>query len=872
MTFHQVFAKSTFLSLGVSFAIALHSFGAEAQKNGAPSAPSELPHPLASSIQQYCIDCHDAEMKEGNLDFDRLGFDLENKLNHDQWTKVWDRVLAGEMPPQDKTQPKAEEKKIFLDQLAGALVKADHARNEKNGRATARRLNRYEYENTLRDLLGAPWLKVRDKLPEDGTVHHFNKVAEGLDISHIQMSRYMAAADEALREVMAHVMNPPKKIQQRFYARDDNSMVNKMFFSEFNRSPERATFPILGFEAQPKVRAGEAPATVGKANPELREKEAIGVVASSYEPIELRFRRFVAPISGKYRIKFNAHSVWVGPGEGKNWFRPNLDVVSKGKRSEPITFYAESPPRQVRYLKSFEFGVEPTEREMEIYLNKGEFIRWDASRLFRSRPPRFRNPLATAEGQPGVAFKWMEVDGPIYDKWPRAGHKLLFGDLKMSRKNDKAPLEIIPQDLKADSEKLMRNFLVKAYRQPYTDADLQAFLSIVHRSLESGGSFVDSMIAGYTAVLCSPKFLWVEANVGDLDKSAIASRLSYFLWNSQPDQELRKMDLKNQEVLVKQTNRLLESHKMTQFVDAFLDYWLDLRKINDTSPDADMYPDYYLDDLLQESSLIETQQFFKHLIRENLPARNLIDSDFAFLNERLAQHYALPPIQGVHVRKVNLPKESVRGGLLTQASVLKVTANGSNTSPVVRGVWVMDRMLGKPPPPPPPSVPAIEPDIRGATTIRQQLEKHREQPSCALCHTKMDPAGFALESFDVLGGFRTHYRKVDTNDKSAKPVEGIGKNGQMFTFSWGQIVDSSGQLPEGGDFKEIHGFKSLILKDERQIARNLLSQLVTYSTGAPVRFGDRQILEQILDAAKESEYGVRTLLIELIKSPIFLKK
>ena len=203
-----------------------------------------------------------------------------------------------------------------------------------------------------------------------------------------------------------------------------------------------------------------------------------------------------------------------------------------------------------------------------------------------------------------------------------------------------------------------------------------------------------------------------------------------------------------------QTERMLTDAKSRRFVDAFLDYWLDLRRIVATAPDEGLYPDYYLDDLLAESALDETGAFFAELLRGDLPARNLVASDFAMLNEKLAEHYGLPAVAAVALRKVALPADSVRGGLMTQASVLKVTANGTTTSPVLRGAWILERLLGQPPSPPPPSVPAVEPDIRGASTIRQQLDKHRTLESCATCHTKIDPPGFALESFDVMGGYR----------------------------------------------------------------------------------------------------------------------
>ncbi|HEY1107560.1 MAG TPA: DUF1588 domain-containing protein, partial [Opitutaceae bacterium] len=261
--------------------------------------------------------------------------------------------------------------------------------------------------------------------------------------------------------------------------------------------------------------------------------------------------------------------------------------------------------------------------------------------------------------------------------------------------------------------------------------------------------------------------------------------------------------------------------------------------------------------------------FFAELLNGDLPARNLIQSDFVMINERLAHHYGLPPVAGAKLRRVALPPDSVRGGLLTQASVLKVTANGTTTSPVLRGAWVMERILGMPPPPPPPSVPAVEPDIRGATTIRQLLDKHRADPSCAGCHTKIDPAGFALESFDVMGGFRDKYRAI----VEGKPATvGIGKGGQKFTFHDALPVDSTGELWDGRKFSDIREFKRLLVEDERLIARNLAKQLTTYATGAPVRFSDRPAIEAILQKASAHRYGVRSLVHEIVQSELFLNK
>jgi hypothetical protein len=819
-------------------------------------------------VEKYCVECHDKDNAKGGLNLDGLKLDPNDSKSFAAWVKVHDRVRDHEMPPEKKSRPPAAELEAFLKSVADPLTAADRAHETAEGRSVRRRLNRAEFENTLRDLLQAPWLQVREMLPEDGESHRFNKSGEALDVSHVQMAQYLAAADYALHEVIATQIAKPESTTTRYYTRDQKSFANKMKFNEFNRSPERATFPVLGFDPQPKIRAGEGPISVGPANPAIREKEAIGLVAGAYEPLEPKFNEFKAPRSGHYRLRLYAQSVWVGPGKDPKWWVPDLDTVSRGHRSEPITLYSEIPPRLLRRLGAFDITPEPAVAELDTWLLKGETIRPDASRLFRSRPPNWHNPLATKEGAPGVAYRWLEVEGPLVDEWPPAGHRLLFGDLPL-KDLDGGRVEVMSTDPRGDAARLMRAFVRKAVRRPVSESDLARYLGVVDRALAAGLPFSEAMIGGYSAVLCSPAFVGFDERPGRLDDDALASRLSYFLWNSPPDAALREAaergELQDAERLRAQASRLIDDPRSRRFIDAFIDYWLDLRRVNATSPDATLYPDYYLDDLLIESADEEPRAFFAEMLHGNLPARNVVASDFVMVNERLADLYGLTGVEGVELRRVSLPPDSVRGGFLTQAGVLKVTANGTTTSPVLRGAWVMERILGKPSPPPPPSVPAVEPDIRGATTIREQLEKHRSLKTCALCHSKIDPPGFALESFDVFGGYREQYRALGQGTH----VPGFGKNGQPFEFHRGPKVDPSGELPGGGAFRDVQGLKALILKDERGVARNLVRQLLVFATGTGVRFGDRARVEEILDRCADGGYGVRSLILELTRSELF---
>jgi hypothetical protein len=891
----------------------------------------EAPTGSADFFDRFCSECH-YEDQSGGLDLSVLTFDPDNRDNFATWVRVLDRVAAGEMPPKKRTKdrPAPTDIATFTHEVANSLTTYEKAVTARDGRAIQRRLNRYEYENALRDLLNVPWAQVKDKLPHDGEAWRFNKSGEALDVSFVQIERYLAAADYAMRQAMSAAFERPDKSVRRIYARD--AIGQRYLPRENGTLPDRLMFPVLDSHAQPEVRAGRAP----NSSPETREREAVGKVSSIFSDAGQYGWGFNAPVAGRYRVRLKGYSIWVsgggigrwfyeGQGEEKApvywlpvWHRPNADEIWPGRNDEPIGIYAQSSG-QTRPVGAMDFTPRPTVGEIEVQLAGGESIRTDAMRLFRTRvngtDEQYVNPLATKEGMPGYAVQWLEVIGPLEDHHATSGYRLLFGDLPMRRlaagEKGGVPLETVApyspppvggptgaavfgpggqgafprspisnvtvdvssRQPRRDAERLLRNFMEQAYRRPVAESEAQRFLGLFEREFELGSGFARAMLTAYTGVLVSPGFVFVEERPGRLDDWALATRLSLFLWNSTPDRALRahaaRGDLHEPEVLRQETARLLRDPKSRRFVDAFTDYWLDLRKIDDTSPSATIYNDYELDEPLKTAAVQETQLFFAELLRADLPARNVIASDFTYLNERLARHYGIPGVAGANLRRVRLPPGSERGGLMTMASVLKVTANGTTTSPVLRGHWITERLMGIETRPPPPSVKAVEPDIRGAVTIRQQLAKHRDNPTCASCHVKMDPPGFALESFDVMGAQRARYRAVADN---VTPEPGYGLNGQAFAFHYGLPVDSTGELPDGRSFRDIREFKRLISSDELIVARNLANQLVTFATGAPVRFTDRGELDRILERAGKRQYGVRTLVEEIIRSELFQTK
>jgi len=399
------------------------------------------------------------------------------------------------------------------------------------------------------------------------------------------------------------------------------------------------------------------------------------------------------------------------------------------------------------------------------------------------------------------------------------------------------------------------------------------YLTQVAARLQAGDCFETAMRYAYRAALCSPDFLYHVESPGRLDDYALASRLSYFLWNSLPDEELISLAsrgaLRDPKMLDAQVERMLADPKSQRFVNDFLGQWLKLREIAANDPDKKLYPEF--SPYLQDSMLGESRAYFRELIDRNLDSAYLVKSDFAMLNQKLAAFYGVQGVVGANIRRVELPPDCPRrGGFLTQAAVLKVTANGTTTSPVPRGAFVMARLLGQPPEPPPPNLPAIEPDVRGAHTIREQLDKHRNQASCAACHAKIDPAGFALESFDVIGGWRDRYRVLGDDAAPLPPAPRGGIDPFIpIKFSLGPSVDPSGQLPDGRGFHDVNGLESLLAADKLALLHNLAEQLMIYAIGRDVSFSDRPAMDAPVTRTEAAGGGIRTLLHELVKSDLF---
>jgi len=814
-------------------------------------AADKPPRPISTLIEQNCLDCHDAETKKGALDLTELTFDLTDPKRMERWVQIFDRVEKKEMPPANEEMT-ADDRNALLAALESPLYTASAAAIAEKGRGPMRRLDRIEFEQNLRDLLELPHLDIRDMLPADRESHHFDKVASTLDISHVQLTAYLNATETALRQAMVTSSAPPvskktRVVGRKLGPRGSVGGAQSMFYARDGKG-------LAGLNVEEQQRA------MATDDPSLE----MVLFRSPGWPYAVFPAKTLATATGEYRVRFSARSVLQTEGF----------VLRKGMRPVPMNFRSRKPTshdqaEDVRMTGGI-IDVQPEGGvyETTVYLLAGQTIEYGMLGLpvpqidAQGRTGYYRFPPFPEGGQPGIAFQWLEMEGPIAPaSWPPASHRVLFDDLGADVKSAK-PAE--------DAKRLLRRFIALAAREPVPEEAIPPFEKLVLDALQNGAPLAEALLAGYQAFLCSDLFLYLREPFATDDHFAIANRLSHFLTDSRPDAALATLaaqkKLRDPATLRAETDRLISSAGFERFVKHFTDCWLNLRELRRDDPDIRLYPEYRLDDYLVESMGMETRAFLTAMLRENLPATSLIQSDFAFVNDRLARHYGLPAVNGASLRRVELPKGSPYGGLLTQGAILKVSANGTSTSPVLRGVWIMDRLIGQHPPPPPPGVPGVEPDIRGAKTIRELIAQHTKSQSCATCHARFDPVGLALENFDILGAWRTRYRGTSDGER----ITGIDRAGHDFAFTLAAKIDASGQLADGRQFANIHDLKAIFAANSRQLARNLLHQFTLYSTGTPVQFSDRREIEALLDACATDGYRVRDLVHALVQSPIFL--
>ncbi|MCC7424173.1 MAG: DUF1592 domain-containing protein [Planctomycetaceae bacterium] len=786
------------------------------------SKPGETPETrhyeeqLLPLISRHCVACHGGAKPEGKLALDVLKPDFADALARKQWAAVVERLKSGDMPPKDRPRPTEKEIEALTSWLAPRVASAEAAARASQGRVVLRRLNRVEYENTLCDLL-AIQAPLKDQLPQDGSADGFDNAGAAHHTSSFLMEKYLEAAATALSLAITNRPKPPPLIAKKY--------------SMKNMHPVRTTT-----EDVYRIR---------------EDGEVVCFCSSEWHNVWVS--EFYPPDAGRYRFRISASAVQ-SPDKPVTFRVTRTGSALMGTTG--LIAYFDAPPDK------------PT-----VF----EFVRHMEPRTTISMLPyglAGANTVKMVGGQkwdgPGLAIQHVEIEGPLNEAWPPESHRRIFGDLP--QKNFKAynfsdRVEVVSDAPLVDAARILKAFARRAFRRTVAEEDVAPFLAIVKARLEGGNTFEVAVRAALKGILISPEFLFLREKPGTLDDFALASRLSYFLWSTMPDEELlslaERQELNRPDVLRRQVERMLSHPKAAAFTQNFVGQWLGLREIDATEPSHILYPEF--DHLLKVSMIREAELFFEYVLKHDLSLTNFVSSDFTMLNGRLARHYGIAGVNGWEFQRTALPAESHRGGVLTMAGVLKVTANGTTTSPVMRGAWVLDRLLGTPPPPPPENVSAIDPDIRGATTIREQLAKHRSVESCGVCHRQIDPPGFALESFDCIGGWRDWYRVTGNGGE-------VKVDGRRMAYHKGKNVDPSDVMPDGAKFENIDQFRQLLLRDKPQLARALTAKLIAYSTGRAPQPADRESVESIVKKIEARNYGLRSLVHEIVQSETFRSK
>lgn len=786
-------------------------------------------------IREYCIDCHNADFQEAELDLEPFSTAASLVEDRGHWEKVLQRVEFGAMPPEDAAQPTKAERETLIAAIEAALYGSDCDLDPKPGRVTIRRLNRAEYNNTIRDLFGQD-LRPAEAFPSDEVGAGFDNNSDVLSLPPMLFERYMTAAEQ----VAAAVILDPEEIERIDTERSGESLhvlgedrigsFYKHYLLKDSFAWAEFTVPV---EGRYRVRVAAA------APQPDREPVALRVYDQEGKPLkslEFQYAEGGSSHSHTFETTLTAgqHRLLLAEVVApKNPDKEDSPDKEENPEAPETPKQAESPEKEESPEQSFAGAARLDDKVIaEARARLGKSL--EVSRNINHDEVRF-------------SVKSISLNGPLGTPEPLIpeGHKRVI---------KKYPSK--ETSVAAAARPGMEWLLRRAFRGPVEASTVDAYIQLVEQAHSREKSFERAMRIGVASVLVSPRFLFrveaipQDASPGDivpLDNHQLASRLSYFLWSSTPDEALLKLAdegrLNDDAVLRKEVQRMLADPKADSLADNFAAQWLGIRNLQSAEPDPDRFTEF--NDQLREAMRQETRLLFLDIMRGDRSILDLLDSDETFLNEPLAKHYGIEGVEGNHFRRVSLA-DTPRRGILTHASVLTLTSNPTRTSPVKRGKWILENVLGTPPPDPPPGVPELEETASGDAdaSFREQLEIHRTDPTCASCHRTMDPLGFGFENFGVTGGYR----------------ERDGRH----------PIDASGELPGGAKFDgavELIG----ILRDQNgeQFARIATERLLTFALGRELRFDDRCVVDEIVKKTGEENHRFERIATEVVLSPAF---
>ena len=842
---------------------------------------------VSTFVNKYCVSCHGAQSQEGDRRFDQLWGDKLTSENIESFHEILDRLNLADMPPEDaELQPTDEQRIAIAEKLAQGLaaIKSKNAKPQ----TVFRRLNRQEFDAAVRNVLGLEEMLAdpTSDFPPDETVDHFRTVGDTLVLSDFLLTQYLKATGEYLDEAQE----------------------------------------LAAADAEARTWNFQAPFCRNKPEPDSQDRDGQYQhirenATDKFGYLWLKKLPKGVPVSGKYKIRVKASAInrdhpykdWIIDVPREDPLQMSIvagdtragDLATNSPTDKVllVTDVADDDPQWFETTAWLDRYYQPRlgypngpvrikyMRHLLMRYHRDSFQQFieDYVHIFHTMHPDYDDQQAPALlkkfldeqerlKQAGKPYDVFGIDHSIHipDAWDqfyreyqgprvRVYEVQLEGPLVDESAGDRSlARKWFPEEFDdSAAEELIAQFATAAYRRPATEEECGPIKQLYQRQRQAKVPSLEALKVSYQAILCSPPFLYHRTNAGALSAHELASRLSFFLWGSPPDEQLadlaRSGQIADATVLKQQTDRLLADPRSTQFIADFTDSWLQLDKLGTMLPNRVEHP-LYFNERLEEAARTETRLFVADAIKRDADVSVFVDSDYSFLNASLARLYDVKGVQGHEFRRVNFTNR-IRGGLLGHSSVLTSTANGIDTSPVLRGVWVMECLLGTPPSPPPPDIEPIEPDIRGAKTIREQLEKHRTVATCNNCHRRFDPPGFALESFDEIGRFRQNYMLGVIGEKP------------------GLKVDPSGKLSSGEAFADIAELKTHLMKRLDLVTANIARKLLTQATGRIDDPADRTTVRNIQNSIPttadrggqktENSLGMRTLIHQIIQSESF---
>jgi len=824
----------TLLFLLPLLVVNLFTFARQVRSAGAASQDKEptFDKVVQPFLANHCYACHNEDRHTANLSLE--SFDSAASLTKDRalMMLIFNKLKAGQMPPAQQPRPRPEELAAVTDWLSRQLgtVSTKSATTQPtdpySGRVTVRRLNRIEYDNTVRDLLGVD-LHISNNFPQDDSGYGFDNIADVLSLSPVLMEKYLAAAEKISRTAI-------------FGSERIKPTLVRLRSGERNQIPQLT--PLTDYD--------------------LTGLSLPNAIHTTY--------RF--PVDAEYVIRATLGGERPSASEAFQlalWIDGKLTQVVQVDPSSLASFAAPGEPQQLWGIK----------QEFRAQLSAGDhWLAVAIPHLYEGLPPSYNGPNpSTRPVQPRRPFKpppdltpqEIEERRKAFEKKgtekvpansARVGSLELGGPYVAaerpsieSQKKVYACGHLNGHHQKTCGLLIVERLAHRAFRRPVTRSEVTQLTSLISQVQKDGGSFEEGLAVAIQAMLVSPRFLFRmergQVSSPTLTQHELAARLSYFLWSSMPDEALLQAadrgELTRPRLLAAQVRRMLLDPKANALVDNFGGQWLQVRKLESVKPDIKKFPEF--DEYLRLSMARETEMFFESIIREDRSILDFIDTDYSYLNERLARFYGVPNIQGPEFRKVLFAQDAHRGGLLGQASVLTISSYANRTSPVLRGKWVLENFVGDPPPPPPPDVPNLdEAKIGRTSSMREQLEQHRKNAVCASCHSRMDPLGFGLENFDAIGAWRA-------------------KDGEF-------LINASGSLPDGRSFAGPPGLKAILKAQPDAFTETLTRKLLIYALGRGLESSDDSTVKQIVSQTKANGYRFSSLILGIVSSESFQQR